>query len=125
MALQIQLGRAEQLNLEDRCRYFNKTWRVLEPFQVTWNHRTLTVPAGYLSDGATLAPDLGWGWLFHDYVYETHCFDDGTPCTRQEADDLLVQVLREEGYPKFSRLVHWFRLLCCCFPCAWSAQARS
>ena len=57
---------------------------------------TLTVPVGFLTNGATGAPDYGRAWLFHDWLYATHTFDCGEIANRRTADDIMYIVLRHE-----------------------------
>lgn len=74
---------------------FNGPYKFLvtSSFKLTWNGETVTVPAGFASDGATGAPDYGTSWLYHDYLYTTHCFDSGAECTRADADRLMSDLL--------------------------------
>jgi hypothetical protein len=72
--------------------------------------RTITVPRGFLSDGSTASPDVGRSWFAHDMLYATHKWDDGSPCSRAEADRFMHDILREEGlrtYGWFFRLTAW------------------
>lgn len=55
----------------------------------------IIVPTGFLSDGASsIAPDWSHAWLFHDYLYATHSFTSGQKCSRKQADDVMIQILR-------------------------------
>lgn len=91
---------------------------VIQPFHCSWTDgnmtRGVTVPRGFVSDGATGAPDKGTGWLYHDYLYTVTQWDDQTPCSRQEADQLMALILEAEGYPWYAR---GFRLVAACDPC--------
>lgn len=58
----------------------------------------ITVPAGYLSDGATGALDIhSAGWWIHDKICDDPQFDDGTPITAWQAATILSDILKEEG----------------------------
>jgi len=59
----------------------------------------IKIPKGFLCDGSSGGPDFGHGWLFHDYLYSTHKIGD-KPCTRHEADDIMIDILKWEraGY---------------------------
>jgi hypothetical protein len=57
---------------------------------------TITIPEGYLTDGSSGGPDMGWSWLFHDWLYSAHLFDSGKRCSRKKADFVLLEILRSE-----------------------------
>lgn len=63
----------------------------------THEGRCITVKCGFMSDGASSAPDFGISWWFHDWLYATHQFDDGTPCSRRRADIIMCDVLIYEN----------------------------
>lgn len=64
--------------------------------------KEVTVPAGYISDGATGAYDItSRGWWVHDLLCDRKTWDDGTYCTRWQGSTVLHDILKEEG--------HWFR----------------
>lgn len=62
----------------------------------------VTVPKGYLSDGATGAMDIcSEGWWVHDVLCDRGTWDDGTPVTNWQASQVLQDILHSEG--------RWFR----------------
>ncbi len=64
--------------------------------------KTVTVPVGFKSDGATGAIDIySEAWWVHDVLCETGLFDDGTKCNNKQASQILSDILKSEG--------HWFR----------------
>lgn len=76
---------------------------------VTFNGKTITVPAGFSYDGASV-PRFFWrlifppvhpksrrAALFHDFIYRTH--PEGW--TKAEADELFYHLLIEDGVPKW------------------------
>ena len=66
----------------------------------------ITVPEGFLSDGATGAIDIDSdAWWVHDVLCKKTTFDDGTKCTNWQASKVLSDILREQGYPL--RTVYW------------------
>ncbi len=80
-------------------------FRLKQKMNYSWNGRTLTVPAGFTSDGASV-PEFLWisvspaidrrtlaGAVGHDYLYRT------TPAgwTRKEADDFFYDLIRADG----------------------------
>lgn len=60
--------------------------------------RSVTVPEGFLSDGASspVATNAGYAWIIHDWCYAKHEWDDGRHMTRVEADKLMRLILRHE-----------------------------
>lgn len=70
--------------------------------------RRCTVPAGFVSDGATGAMDvLTRGWIVHDWLTDSGVagprnlgclWDDGSPCSRWQSSLVLASCLREDGY---------------------------
>lgn len=65
--------------------------------EYTWRNGDIeiNIPKGFLCDGSSGGPDFGHAWLFHDYVYATHKMGD-RECTRMQADDLMIEILRWE-----------------------------
>ena len=62
-------------------------------------HESVTVPPGFPSDGATHAIDIASiSWWIHDYLYTTHQWDSGRPCSPWQAAMTLHDVLKKEGY---------------------------
>lgn len=74
------------------------TLRTISPFvysfihPITNNQVTITVPTNFLSDGASWAPDVGCSWIFHDYLYATHKFDDGSECSFDMANNIMLDI---------------------------------
>lgn len=79
--------------------------RLLEALKYEYEGRSFTVPAGFVSDGASV-PEFLWdtvspaidprtldGALAHDYLYRTSHYD----FTRKEADDLFYDLIRAHG----------------------------
>jgi len=84
------------------------------------------VPRGFLTDGSSGGPDYGNSWIFHDYLYATHCFTSGQSCTRQQADSVMEAVLRNErlniycwGFVKLAKLNPFWL-----FSRAWKSSGR-
>lgn len=69
--------------------------------------KTVTVPEGYPSDGATGAIDIySDSWWVHDVLCDRGTFDDGTPCTNWQASQVLQDILKKEG--RWFRSKYWF-----------------
>lgn len=84
---------------------------VSKPYHMSFNidniNYYLSIPIGFLSDGATMAKDVGIGWLFHDYIYATHIFDNSNiECDRDTADQILSAILYYENY--YIRSYLWY-----------------
>ncbi len=97
-------------------------WRVTEPFQYMIGSKTsrqwVTVPAGYLTDGATV-PRLFWSlippWgsygqaaVVHDLLCEyLSIVEDGKlkPITRQRCDEIFLEAMTVLGVPVSTRLI--------------------
>lgn len=70
-------------------------------------NRDITVEEGYLSDGATDAPDLDTdAWGFHDKLCDTGRWDDGSLVCNWVASTVLADILWRDGY-KF-RAIYWW-----------------
>jgi hypothetical protein len=74
--------------------------------------KTVTVPYGYWSDGATGATDLSGdhpcmrgpdkiytsqAWWVHDILKEFGVWDDGSVCSNWQASWVLKDILKKEG----------------------------
>lgn len=70
---------------------------VTQPYELHWRHKRVSVPRGFLTDGSTGGPEWGSSWVYHDFLYSTHSFDDGTHCSRDEADKIMETVLLKDG----------------------------
>lgn len=69
--------------------------------------KTITVPAGRESDGATGAMDItSRGWWIHDELCLLGYWDDGTRICNKECSQVLQDVLAEEG--RFWRSKYWY-----------------
>jgi hypothetical protein len=69
--------------------------------------KTVTVPVGYESDGATGAIDIyTHSWWVHDKLCDTGVFDDGTLCNNWQASQVLSDILQKEG--RWIRAQYWF-----------------
>jgi hypothetical protein len=69
--------------------------------------KTVTVPEGYDSDGATGASDIySDSWWVHDMIAARCTWDDGTPITNWQASKVLSDILASEG--RWVRKHTWF-----------------
>lgn len=84
-------------------------YTLLEELRITWRGKTLAVPAGFKSDGASV-PRFFWRIVFppgdakalraafiHDFIYRTH--PEGW--RKKEADLVFRELLLEAGVPRF------------------------
>ena len=93
-------GKKRRLNKKERERYREKgySWVVYIPYTYTWAGKTITVPRGFLCNGATMSPDINSdSWIIHDWLYCNHHFDDGELCSRRIADMIMMDILKYEG----------------------------
>lgn len=72
---------------------------VTKEYSIKLGDNRLRIPKGFLTDGATGGPDWGTSWMYHDYLYGTHGWDNGVKICRREADDIMCRVLKEEKRP--------------------------
>jgi len=109
--IQIHQGEYRRLNEDEREVVREKgqrfTLTIEEPYVCFYNNYRLNIPKGFMSDGATSAPDLGIAWMFHDWLYYTHkCIEidretgeeKEVEVSRKLADDFLLDIMRIEGY---------------------------
>ena len=70
--------------------------------------KAITIPEGFVSDGATKAMDIvSLSWWVHDWLCTSpHKFDDGTVCTPLMASWCLYDILKSEG--RCVRAPFWF-----------------
>jgi hypothetical protein len=63
-----------------------------------YNDIKITVPQGFLTDGSSgCGPDYSDSWLIHDWLYSTHKIGE-TVCTRKDADDIMIDVLKWQRF---------------------------
>jgi len=69
--------------------------------------QTITVPAGFESDGATGAMDItSRGWWIHDVLCKNGKWDNGTKLNNWQCSQVLQDVLAEEG--RYWQSKRWF-----------------
>ncbi len=73
-------------------------WVITSPYTYRNDNNYIEVPKGFLTDGSTFTPDLGVSWIFHDYLYSTHKFTNDKTCTRVQADQVMLRILRGTKY---------------------------
>lgn len=70
-------------------------------------NKSVTVPAGKISDGATGTFDIVTrGWWVHDQVCDTGRWDDGSKVSNWQASQVLQDILTEEG--RVTQGMRWF-----------------
>lgn len=95
--LRVISGEVRELTEEEKEKYKGVyKYVTLSTFQYIDREKKVVVPPGFLTDGSTGGPDYGSSWIFHDYLYATHHFEDGIECTREEADEIMVNILLNE-----------------------------
>lgn len=69
--------------------------------------KTITIPSGRISDGATGAMDItSRGWWIHDELCRQGMWDDGTKLTNWQCSQVLQDVLESEG--RYWQAKRWF-----------------
>jgi hypothetical protein len=123
--IRLHLGELRSLTDAERERHPDFVYVVTSECKCIFNNDEIVIPVGFLSDGSSGGPDNGWSWLFHDYLYATHCFTDGRQCTRKEADDIMYYILDYERNYIYKR-IYWLlvRLFSCVFNNAWKKSGR-
>jgi hypothetical protein len=102
-------GELRRLTEDEKKMYKTKyEYVVLSECVYEYGPKKIVVPAGFLTDGSSGGPDHGSAWIFHDYLYATHAYtlvDDSSSveCSRREADDIFVQVLRHQRMFAYAR----------------------
>lgn len=100
-------GRVRPLNPAEKERAKSRApyrYVVVDEHTLQWRGHSVCVPAGFLTDGSSGGPDYGRSWLYHDFLYATHKFSDGAPCSRAQADRLMREVLAAENHRVYSRV---------------------
>ena len=77
------------------------TVKKVRTYHSTRYNKDITPRVGFKCDGSSCSPNVGWGWLFHDWLFWWGKFDDGTPCTWRQANRIMKDVMQDEGWPKF------------------------
>lgn len=98
-----------------------RVFTLMEPLRIEWRGKTIEVPVGFQSDGASV-PRAFWRLVFpnsdnqalraafaHDWLYRNH--PEGW--TKEEADKMFYEVLQEDGISKWRawlayKGVDWF-----------------
>lgn len=125
--IEVEVGPVRLLTRGERERYAEHNFKyvVMKPCVCQYGDRTITAPKGFMTDGATFAPDLGIGWLIHDVLYARHTYDDGEPITRRKADLIMYHLLEFERHNLYKRIM-WFTsyVLRPVFDWAWRSSGR-
>lgn len=119
MSTRWHTGTLRKLSDEERdvpaCAQEGYCWVVEQPYScATPEGLTVTVPVGFLTDGSTGGPDVGCAWLFHDWLYATHAYDDGSVCTQAEADALMSDILKADRMSAYDAVFSFLRWAFCC-----------
>lgn len=101
----IKVGDIERIDKDQIPDVYKKKYkyRIINEYQFEdTNGNVIVVPEGFLCDGDS-GPlgDIGYSWIFHDYLYSTHYvynkrLKDFIVCDRKVADKIMVKVLLYE-----------------------------
>ena len=62
-------------------------------------NRSISIPVGFFSDGATSAPDIDTdAWIVHDHICRYAEWDDGTRIDNWTASTVLGDILWRDGF---------------------------
>lgn len=100
--IRVHNGSYRKLTRDERYQALKQTGRrfkyiTTKPYHFHKGNTKITVPTGFLTDGATGVPDWGNSWVFHDYLYGTHSYSSGEVICRRDADRVMSCVLKKEG----------------------------
>jgi len=93
-----------------------RNWQLVEGFEFRYNGKTLKVPAGFVTDFASV-PRIFWNILppwgrygkaavIHDYCYRTACL------SRRMCDRLFLEAMRALSVPAWKRYIMWLAVRC-------------
>lgn len=71
--------------------------------------KEVKVPQKFKTDFYTFVPDLKhskYAAVVHDWLYSTHEFADGTPCTRAQADKIFYDLIRTSPDKNYAELYY-------------------
>lgn len=109
-----------------------RTRRLLNDVVVLIDGQPLLIPAGFLTDGASVPRGL-WNIfppfgrynrasLLHDYLYKTGRINNA-PVTRKQADDLFLDAMKALGVSWATRWAMWAGVRAGAWP-AWNGYRR-
>jgi hypothetical protein len=119
-------GKCRKLTKDEKLKHPLYNWVVTQEYTCIINEKKIVVPVNFLTDGATGGPDWGISWIFHDYLYATHCFDNNEYCNRKIADHIMYSILMKEGRVVYA-LLFWnfaFNNLLYQFSGAWISSGK-
>ena len=104
MRCPIKLTQGNYCRLSHReKRHTEYHYRVTQEYVYESDKWKITVPKGFLSDGATI-PLFGIllctssSWAIHDWLYAVQKDDSGKPISRKEADEIFLDILYKEKF---------------------------
>lgn len=95
--IKVKEGTIRTLLQEEKDSYKTSyKYAIVHPYEYRCGDKCIIVKEGFLTDGATGGPDYGSSWIFHDYLYASHCFSDDKECSRVEADQIMQDIIKKE-----------------------------
>ena len=113
--ISLYVGNVRRLTDMERKRYPKFKYVLSNDCICVIDGKKIVIPKGFLTDGSSGGPDMGWSWVIHDYLYSTHKFHDGTPCTQKEADMIMYHILKFERHHAYANLFVIVKMLGRCF----------
>lgn len=91
------------------------TWQLVEDLVYKGQDQLFTIPAGYVTDFATVPPFMRWlvetygpytrAAIVHDWLISEEI--PARRVTSRDADGIFRRIMREEGTPMFKRWIMW------------------
>jgi hypothetical protein len=115
------------IKYEEICIAGDKHYRLLKEIKYYSEryNRFVTVPVGFVSDGATGAFDISSkSWWVHDKLCKECIWDDGTPATNWQASWVLSDILYSENRGLRSFYWGWMSFIAGCKKCQQNGMFR-
>lgn len=104
-------------NLKPIQLLFRTTSQYTITVRIGTNTHTLTIPTNYVTDGVSKPlrklpiphEHEDAYWVYHDYMYQFQRFDDGTPITKRQADNIMHMIIvHNKLAPQWCKLYRLF-----------------
>lgn len=108
----LKRGVYRALSPSERLKYPAYKYVIVAPYVYKFYDRTITVPRGFLTDGASTPLgtglfDIGSSWIIHDWLYAKQRYDDRFYCPQEEADQIMFDILQLERHFIYSYVYKW------------------
>lgn len=111
----VNMGRMRRLTKDERSEYPKMKYIVCDECTFEIDDKRIVIPRGYLTNGANWAPDTGFSWVAHDFLYSMQSFEDGSACSRKIADQIMYEILRFENHQFYAFIFKMATKIAPCF----------